>query len=50
MNRIYVIKPFEMHTYIKNFDGSVYNEICEFTFWDDKRGNGYYYQANKDAE
>ena len=26
-----------------------YNEICEFTFDDEKTGHGYYYQANRDA-
>jgi len=41
--------PYDSQTYIKNFDGSFYNEICEFTFYDEKRGVGYYYQANKDA-
>jgi hypothetical protein len=34
--------------YILNFDGTAFNEICEFTFDDDKTGHGYYYQANKD--
>jgi len=38
----------DTQTYILNFDGSMYNEICEFTFWNDKIGTGYYYQANKD--
>lgn len=36
-------RPYEKQTYIKNFDGSVYNEIVEFTFDDDKTGTGYYY-------
>jgi hypothetical protein len=40
--------PLEYQVYIRNFDGSSWNEICEFTFWDDKVGTGYYYQANKD--
>ena len=35
---------------ILSFDGSMYNEICEFTFDDEKTGHGYYYQANRDAE
>ena len=39
-------QPYECQTYIKGFDGSSYNEICEFTFDDEKRGTGYYYQAN----
>jgi len=42
--------PCETQTYVLNFDGSCYNEICEFTFDDDKRGHGYYYQLNKDSE
>ena len=29
---------------------SGYNEICEFTFDDEKTGHGYYYQANRDSE
>jgi len=42
--------PYEYQSYILNFDGSYYNEICEFTFDDDKRGHGYYTVVNKDAE
>jgi hypothetical protein len=44
--------PLEWQTYVLNFDGSAYNEICEFTFDDDKRrrGHGYFYLLNKDAE
>lgn len=38
----------DSQTYILNHDNSMYNEICEFTFWDDKTGTGYYYQVNKD--
>lgn len=45
-----VILPLNFQTYILNFDGSLYNEICEFTFDDQKRGHGYYFQHNKDAE
>lgn len=41
-----VSKPFQMQTYIRNWDGTVYNEICEFDFWDDKTGTGYYYLIN----
>jgi len=41
-------KPLDTQTYILNHDGSMYNEICEFTFWDDKKGTGYYYRANRD--
>jgi len=41
--------PYDYQCYVRNFDGSCYNEILEFTFDDDKRGHGYYYTANKDA-
>jgi len=42
--------PYDLQTYILGWDGTCYNEICEFTFDDDMRGHGYYYQVNKDAE
>lgn len=45
-----VSKPYEMQTYVRNFDGSVYNEICEFDFDDEKTGHGYYYLLNTEAE
>jgi len=38
---------YDFQTYVLGFDGSCYNEICEFTFDDDNRGHGYYYQVNK---
>lgn len=41
-----VSKPYEMQTYIRQEDGRVYNEICEFQFHDDKTGVGYYYLRN----
>lgn len=41
---------YDYQCYVLNFDGSCYNEICEFTFDNDKTGHGYYYQANKDAD
>ena len=41
-----VSKPYEMQTYIRNADGTVYNLIMEFIFWDDKTGNGYFYFIN----
>ena len=41
---------YNCQTYILNFDGSMYNEICGFTFDDEKIGHGYYYQANRDAQ
>ena len=55
VSEVIVSKPYQMQTYIRNFDGSVYNEICEFDFDDDKRGTGYYYlisteTAEEDAE
>lgn len=45
-----IFKQFSLdyQIYILNFDGTAFNEICEFTFDDDKKGTGYYYQANKD--
>jgi hypothetical protein len=42
--------PHDIQTYIRCLDGSVYNEICEFTFDDEKRGHGYFYLLNKDAD
>lgn len=41
-----VSKPYQMQTFIKYPDGTLYNEICEFDFWDDKTGTGYYYLKN----
>lgn len=38
-----ISKPYEMQTYMRYIDGTVYNEICEFTFDDEKTGHGYYY-------
>jgi|GEM_PF-1477734 len=38
--------PYNLQTYINNWDGTCYNEICVFTFDDDMRGHGYYYQVN----
>lgn len=40
------MKPLEFQTYFLAFDGTMYNEICEFTYLDDKRGSGYYFQAS----
>lgn len=42
--------PYDCQTFVRNFDGSCFNEICEFTFDDEKIGHGYYYQMNKDSE
>lgn len=41
-----ISKPYEMQTYILNWDGTVYNLICEFNFWDEKTGTGYFYFIN----
>ena len=41
-----VSKPYEMQTYIRYPSGDLYNEICEFDFWDEKTGTGYYYLCN----
>jgi len=38
-----VSKPYQMQTYIRNWDGTLYNEIVEFDFWDENTGTGYYY-------
>lgn len=42
-------KPYEMQTFVKHTDGSMYNEICEFEFDNDKTGHGYYYLVNVEA-
>lgn len=41
--------PYDYQAYILNWDSSMYNEICEFTFDDETHGHGYYFQANRDA-
>ena len=48
-SEIIAIAPLEYQTYILNHDGSLYNEICEFTFDVGKTGHGYYYQVLKEA-
>lgn len=40
---------YDCQTFVRNFDGSCFNEICEFVFDDEKTGHGYYYQMNKEA-
>ena len=45
-----VSKPYEMQTYLRWSDGATFNEICEFDFDDEKKGHGYYYLLNIDAE
>lgn len=41
-----ISKPYEMQTYVLNWDGTCYNEICEFSFDNEKTGVGYYYLLN----
>ena len=41
-----VSKPYEMQTYILNWDGTSYNEICEFQFDSENKGSGYYFLRN----
>ena len=45
-----VSKPYEMQTYVRGCDGSVFNEICEFTFDDEKTGTGYYYTVTIEVD
>lgn len=42
-----ISKPYEMQTYMRYENGSVYNMIMEFNFWDEKSGTGYFYYINK---
>jgi len=42
-----ISRPYEMQTYMLAWDGSLYNEICEMNFHDEKRGSGYYYLVNR---
>lgn len=42
-------KPYDKQTYIRWYDGTVYNEIIEFDFDDEKTGHGYYYLVQKNA-
>ena len=42
--------PYDHQTYIRNFDGSVYNEIIEFTFDDEKTGHGYFYTVQTETD
>jgi hypothetical protein len=48
VSEICTSRPYNCHTYILNFDGSCYNEICEFTFDSETHGHGYYFQLNKE--
>lgn len=42
--------PYDHQTYIHNFDGSVYNEIIEFTFDDEKTGHGYFFTIQTETD
>lgn len=44
-----VSRPYEMQTFLRYSNGAAYNEICEFTFDDEKTGHGYYYLVNVEA-
>ena len=37
---------YDYQMYVLCFDGSCYNEICEFSFDTETRGHGYYYQID----
>lgn len=39
-------KPYDVQTYVRNWNGDTYNEIVEFEFDDEKTGTGYYYLLN----
>jgi len=39
-------KPYEKQTYIRGWEGNVFNQIIEFTFDDEKTGTGYFYMLN----
>jgi len=45
----YRVKPLDYQSYGDDGNGNIYNEMCEFTFDDDKRGSGYYYQLAIEA-
>lgn len=49
VREVSVSKPYRMQTFIAGPSGK-YNEICEFEFWDEKTGYGYYYLYNADVE
>ena len=49
-SEIYRVKPLDYQSYQLNFDGSCFNEICEFTYDDEKTGHGYYYQVYKEPK
>lgn len=43
-------RPYEKQTYIRNFDGTTYNEIIEFQFDNETHGTGYYYTVQIDVD
>ena len=43
------VEPLDYQSSGDDGNGNIYNEICEFTFDDDKRGSGYYYQLAIEA-
>ncbi len=45
-----VSKPYEMQTYVRNWDDTCYNEIVSFQFDDEKTGFGYYYLLNTEND
>lgn len=42
--------PCDHQTYVRAFDGSVFNEIIEFTYDTETTGHGYYYTISADGE
>lgn len=42
--------PCDHQTYMRAFDGSVFNEIIEFTYDTETTGHGYYYTISADGE
>lgn len=42
--------PYDYQTYIRGFDGSVYNEIIEFQFDDESTGFGYFFTVSTEAD
>lgn len=49
-NDYWYTKPYGYHTYFKNDEIGTFCEICEFEFWDEKTGCGYYHLFNDTTE
>lgn len=49
-SELYRSLPYDYQVYVLYGDGTLFNEIIEFTFDDEKTGHGYYYQINVLAE